>query len=178
MKKKNNRNKTQKIYKMKGCSARCSSRKKQLGGNGSQARPNIGANPPQGGNIANSPLRRGGGTHALVGSPWTSNSNWGENNYYPNNSYAPADVSRQIIVAGANPPFSVGGGTKKKNKTNKKRTHQRGGTFSNFMYKDLVNLGRQVSFGMGSTYNALAGYKSPVDPMPWKGQLVNNRYQR
>ena len=106
----------------------------------------------------------------LVGSPWTpSSSGWpgvggvpGNNNYYPVNSYN-NDVSRQMVDVGANPPFlNIKGGKKRK---------QRGGALSNFLSQDLINLGRQFQFGMGSAYNALAGYQAPVNPMPWKDQL-------
>jgi hypothetical protein len=185
--KKRMRTRKQKLYKMKGCSRS----KKQRGGYGSRLNPSTGPlTPPQGGNIANSSAKRGGscggtcqlpqaggggGYHALVGSPWTANSNWGQNNYYPENTYAPNDVSRQMLAAGANPPFSVGGRRRRRtqvNKTNRKRP-QKGGALSNFMFEDIVNLGRQVNFGLGSTYNALAGFQAPVNPMPWKGQLVS-----
>jgi hypothetical protein len=109
----------------------------------------------------------------LVGKPWTSNiSGWpgvdgiqGNRNYLALNDYKP-DISRQMISTGANPPFSIGG----KGRTRK----QRGGTASNFLGQDLINLGRQFQFGLGSAYNALAGYSSPVNPMPWKGQLPNS----
>jgi hypothetical protein len=106
----------------------------------------------------------------LVGSPWTpSSSGWpgvdgipGDNNYYPVNTYN-NDVSRQMVDVGANPPFlNIKGG--KKNK-------QKGGTLSNFLTQDLINLGRQFQFGIGSAYNALAGYSAPVNPMPWRDQL-------
>ena len=183
----------QKLYKMKGCSKS----RKQRGGYGSTLYPSTGpSTPPLGGNIATSSYKRGGscggtcqlpqagggGYHALVGSPWTANSNWGQNNYYPNNTYAPNDVSRQMQAAGANPPFSVGGRRKRRqkvnnnNRTNRNRP-QKGGALSNFMFEDLVNFGRQVNFGLGSTYNALAGYPGPVNPMPWKGQLVPQHNQ-
>lgn len=46
-----------------------------------------------------------------------------------------------------------------------------GGSASNFMSNDLVNLGRQLQYGVGSAYNALSGYSAPVNPLPWKGQL-------
>ncbi len=108
----------------------------------------------------------------LVGNPWTPSGGWpgvdgiqGDRNYLALNDYKP-DISRQIISTGANPPFSVGGG---KNRTRK----QRGGTLSNFLGQDLINLGRQFQFGLGSAYNALSGYSSPVNPMPWKDQLPN-----
>ena len=182
---KRTRTRKQKLYRMKGCSKS----RKQRGGLYPSTGPST---PPPGGNIANSSYKRGGscggtcplaqmggGYHALVGSPWTANSNWGQNNYYPNNTYAPNDVSRQMLAAGANPPFSVGGRRKRikhVNKTNRKRP-QKGGALSNFMFEDLVNLGRQVNFGLGSTYNALAGFEGPVNPLPWKGQLGPQHYQ-
>jgi len=108
----------------------------------------------------------------LVGSPWTpSIGGWpgvdgiqGGRNYLADNNYQ-TDISRQMIATGENPPFSIGG----KRKTRK----QRGGTLSNFLTQDLINLGRQFQFGIGSAYNALSGYSSPVNPMPWKGQLPN-----
>ena len=105
--------------------------------------------------------------NGLVGSPWTpSTSGWpgvdgigGNRNYFPNNTYT-NDVSRQMVNVGANPPFLHGGKRK-----------QKGGTLSNFMTQDLINLGRQFQFGLGSAYNALAGYSSPVNPLPWKDQF-------
>ena len=38
--------------------------------------------------------------------------------------------------------------------------------------QDMVNLGRNFSFNFKSAYNALNGYKAPVDPLPYKGQLT------
>ena len=106
----------------------------------------------------------------LVGAPWTPCvGGWpgvsgvpGNSNYYPVNSYN-NDVSRQMVDVGANPPFlNIKGG---------KRRKQKGGTMSNLFTQDLINLGRQFQFGMGSAYNALAGYAAPVNPMPWRDQL-------
>lgn len=88
----------------------------------------------------------------------------GDRNYIPYNTYN-TDISRQMVDLGANPPFLKGGKGKRK---------QKGGTLSNFMTQDLINLGRQFQYGLGSAYNALAGYQTPVNPLPWKGQL-NNR---
>jgi hypothetical protein len=116
--------------------------------------------------------------NGLVGSPWTPSSDgWpgvngidGDRNYIANNTYH-TDVSRQMVDLGANPPFLNGG--QKKQKRTQHRRKQRGGTLSNFMGQDLVNLGRQFQFGIGSAYNALAGYSAPVNPMPWKDQFPN-----
>jgi hypothetical protein len=113
--------------------------------------------------------------NGLVGKPWTpAIGGWpgvdgigGDRNYYPNNTYN-NDISRQMLDIGANPPYQgVKGGRRTK------KRGQRGGTLSNFLGQDLINLGRQFQYGLGSAYNALAGYPSPVNPMPWKGQLVN-----
>jgi hypothetical protein len=111
----------------------------------------------------------------LVGSPWTPNSaGWpgvngipGDNNHLGYNTYQPNDISRQMINTGAQPPFSIGG-----RKTRKSRKGQKGGVLSNFLGQDLINLGRQLQYGVGSAYNGLAGYQAPVNPMPWKGQLI------
>jgi hypothetical protein len=109
----------------------------------------------------------------LVGSPWTpAISGWpgvdgiqGDRNYLSLNTYN-NDISRQMVDVGPNPPFVVGGGKRARGRTQK----QRGGTMSNFLTQDLVNLGRQVQFGVGSAYNALSGYSAPVNPLPWKDQ--------
>jgi len=134
-----------------GC--KCSSCKSKRGGNMKGGNPGI-------------PYPDG-----LVGKPWTpAIGGWpgvdgvqGGSNYLAPNTYN-NDVQTAMISTGANPPFSIGGG---KNRSRK----QRGGTLSNFLGQDLINLGRQFQFGLGSTYNALAGYSSPVNPMPWKDQL-------
>jgi hypothetical protein len=109
----------------------------------------------------------------LDGNPWTpAISGWpgvdgigGDRNHYSLNTYT-NDVSRQILDIGANRPYLGWKGGSRKRK-------QKGGTVSNFLSQDLINLGRQFQFGVGSAYNALAGYPAPVNPLPWKGQLAN-----
>ena len=113
----------------------------------------------------------------LVGSAWTpSISTWpgvngvsGDSNYLKLNTYTPIDISRQMVSTGAQPPF-LGG----KRGTRKNRSKQKAGGLSNFLYQDLVNVGREFQYGIGTTYNALRGYESPVNPLPWKGQLSSN----
>ena len=117
--------------------------------------------------------------NGLVGKSWTpAISGWpgvdgisGNRNFLANNTYN-TDISRQMVSPGANPPFITGGKKQQKSRLNRTRT-QRGGTLSNFLAQDLINLGRQVQFGLGSAYNAFAGYSAPVNPLPWKDQLVN-----
>ena len=103
----------------------------------------------------------------LVGSAWKpSISSWpgvngipGDSNYYPVNTYN-NDISRQMVDVGANIPFlNIKGG--------KGKRKQKGG----FIGQDLINLGRQFQFGVGSAYNALAGHSSSVNPLPWKDQI-------
>ena len=109
--------------------------------------------------------------NGLAGSPWTpASSGWpgvdgvgGNRNYLAHNDYK-VDPQTAMVAAGANRPFSVGGRRGRK---------QKGGTTSNFLSQDLINLGRQFQYGVGSVYNGLLGYSAPVNPLPWKGQLQN-----
>jgi len=117
---------------------------------------------------------RGGNGTGFVGQPWSgSPSDWpgvdgisGNRNYLAQNNF-PTDPQTEMISTGAQPPFLGGRGK------NKKR--QKGGSFSNFLAQDLINFGRQFQYGLGTTYNALAGYSAPVNPLPWKDQMMTNR---
>ena len=116
----------------------------------------------------------GGYPNGLTGQSWGPDLKWpgtnhisGDFNHYALNKYAPVDISRQMVAIGAQPPFLGGSKYRKKTKKNKSRK-QRGGAFSNFLYQDLLNVGRQFQFGMGSAYNGLKGYEAPVSPMPWQ----------
>jgi hypothetical protein len=122
--------------------------------------------------------------NGLVGAAYTNPANLpgangipGDANYYSNNTYN-NDVSRQMVDVGANPPFLgfslFKGGKRNKPRFNhtKKYRKQRGGNFTNFLSQDLINLGRQIGHGVGSTFNALNGYPVSSNPLPWKDQLV------
>ena len=147
--------------------------------------PNTGA-PPAPQNWINSSILKGGTNNGLpygqglatmkpilspsglTGNNWSANFGWpgtnsvgvGGHNHYSLNKYAPVDISRQTQLIGAQRPF-LGGG--RKNKSRK----QRGGTLSNFLHQDFINIGRQFGFGLNSAYNTLGGHNSPVNPMPW-----------
>jgi hypothetical protein len=115
--------------------------------------------------------------NGLTGQAWGGNLDWpgttnigGNNNHYSLNRYSPHDVSRQMLAAGANPPFSgaLRGGSRRRKKNKRKL---KGGGLSNFLFQDLVNFGRQAQFNAGGTFNTLRGYGPPTDPMPYRGQL-------
>ena len=129
--------------------------------------------------------QKGGQTinpQGLVGSPWTSRpSTWpgvdsvdGNRNYLEHNGFK-TDPQTALISLGANPPFLFGGrkrgSTRRGKRRLTKKRRQKGGTTSNLLSQDLLNLGRQIQYTMGSTYNALNGYSAPTPVLPWQGQL-------
>jgi hypothetical protein len=143
------------------------------GGNTSSAYPNTGVNGSI--NFIN-PSNQRGGNSGFVSTPWTPkiggwpgvNPETGSGNYYKHNYYNNGDP--QTAMKDVGPPPFTGGKSKRKTK----RKKQKGGLFNNNSFgQDIVNLARQAQFNLGSTYNALAGYSAPVNPLPWKGQLTN-----
>ena len=113
--------------------------------------------------------------NGLVGTAWTPKiTSWpgvnevsGDSNYYPLNTYSPVDISREMIATGASKPFISGG----KKKQTRKRHH--GGNWSNSFGQDFINLGRTGFYNMNSAYHSLNGLPQPVNPLPWKDQLIN-----
>jgi hypothetical protein len=194
--------KKHKLYKMRGCSSKKNC--KYLGGSAippnnmmnSKYYPNT--NPPtpsnnqlllsgslkKGGCVSCGKLwgGKGGASDTFFGKPWTPTNLPSVNNanHYALNTFNNGDVQLETKVLG-NPPFSKGGRrirkssktiSRKNSKT--KRKTQKGGNLSNFIFQDLVNLGRNLSFGAGSSYNTLIGTHAPVNPMPWQqSQLVS-----
>lgn len=145
----------QKLWQMKGCAvcktphSRCTCNSKQKGG-------------------CAQCITQSGGNGALVGNPWTANiSSWpgvsgvtGQSNYYAMNKL-PVDLQTRTISETNQitlPKFT--GGNKK------------GG--GGLIPTELINLGRGITYGLGSAYNSLNGYAPPVDPLPYKGQLIRN----
>tara|TARA_B100001059_G_C17811951_1_gene572839 strand:+ start:1591 stop:2379 length:789 start_codon:yes stop_codon:yes gene_type:complete len=108
------------------------------------------------------------------------------------------DISRQMKDVGAAYPYTYMNGGKRRSNTkntlrnikkmsknvrknkSKKNRHSRknknkhgkkkGGGINNYLIQDFVNLGRNVKYNMGSTWNALNGYTAPVNPNPWEDQ--------
>jgi len=105
----------------------------------------------------------------IVGKSWNPPiDNWpgvngvgGDRNYLSYNNYL-VDPQTAMIV---------NGGSKNKGSKNKGKRTRKGG----ILPQEFVNLGRQISFNMGSAYNSLNGYPAPVNPLPYKDQLINSR---
>jgi hypothetical protein len=140
------------------------------------AYPNQGDAPPMTG--FHSTYR--GGAQSLPGTwgePWTpSVGDWpgvdgipANRNHYPLNTYGGRRTKAKRRRAHHTTKRKRAGRRHTRRRLSSPR--QRGGTFSNFLGQDLVNLGRQAQFGIGSAYNILSGYPDTPDPMPWRDQL-------
>jgi ribosomal protein S6E (S10) len=114
-------------------------------------------------------LQSGGSANgALVGSPWTPKiADWpgvggkdGQTNYFSMNKYHVDPQTETISERNQITYTPQNGGT---------RRRKAGGLIP----QDLVNLGRSMVYGVGSAYNSLNGYATPVNPLPYKDQLVN-----
>jgi hypothetical protein len=123
-----------------------------------------------------------------VGKPWGPDLKWpgmndvgGDRNYFkPYNTNN--DPQQQMLTSDAaagylNKNSMVGGYTYSKKSSSSSASSKRGG---GLIPQDLVNLGRDFNYNFKTAYNALNGYKAPVDPAPYKGQLTgalnNNRF--
>ena len=122
-----------------------------------------------------------GGSPALIGSPWTANSDsWpgvsGNSNHYPLNTYSPNDIQLQQKMLGASPPF-MGGGRRRlvKTRTLKKNCKiQKGG---NIFPSSLLNVGN-VMYNLNKGGNAYNGYPPPVNPLPYEGHLLQDNFYK
>jgi hypothetical protein len=126
--------------------------------------------------------------NGLTGSAYNFNNNSlpgvnnipGDANHYPLNTY-PTDPQTSMQNMGGNKPFlgtpvKVGGGMNMGGGKKRKTRKQRGGTLSNFLGQDFINLGRQFTYNLGSAYNTINGYPTPANanPLPWQGQFSNS----
>ena len=125
-------------------------------------------------------LQSGGGNAsngALVGSPWKSDvSSWpgvsgndGQSNFYALNNQINQPLAELISGRDQQTVSQTGG---------RRRRKKYGGSSSGSasigapgMFQDLTNLGRGMSWGLGSAYNTLSGYPTPVSPLPYRDQL-------
>lgn len=113
----------------------------------------------------------------IVGNHWGPNpANWpganglgGSSNILPYNTYAPVDISRQMELRGGKRSRS---NKRHSKKSKKRRSNKRFRGGSPLMPQDLLNLGRDFAFNMEGAYRALSGMPAPVNPLPYKDQLV------
>ena len=113
---------------------------------------------------------QGGGANALVGVPWDP-TNPGQipvPNYYALNTYSPVDISRQMIAAGAQPPFSGGGARGGIRRVIRRGRGRRGKTQKGGGILDYA------SYITGTVTSSLGGYKGPVSPSPVVGQFASS----
>lgn len=126
------------------------------------------------------PYKMGGGLPMpgpFVGQPWSPSNLPGEDGVGGNRNYFEAyDVTKNPAYqmsmndSGYLTKSSTVGGSRKRRYT--KRRMRGGG----LVPQDLVNLGRDFTYNFKSAYNALNGYDAPVNPAPYKDQLLHNRF--
>lgn len=104
-------------------------------------------------------LMQGGQVSPLVGAPWSITQNE-PSNYYAQNLYKSADPQTMMKLRG---------GQVRGNKS--RRRSLKGGSLTNFLPSDLVNLGRDFSYNVSSAYSSLTGAPQPVNPSPVEGHL-------
>jgi hypothetical protein len=126
----------------------------------------------------------------FVGKPWGGDLKWpgdngigGDRNYLANyGGVIQNDPQQQMSMnnAGYKTMNSMVGGyryDKADSSKSSSKTYKKGG---GLIPQDLVNLGRDFTYNFKTAYNALNGYKAPVNPLPYKGQLTgalnNNRF--
>ena len=137
---------------------------------------------PQSGGYNNIPVGTTPGP--FVGKPWGPNNLPGENgiggdrNYFkPVNTNNDPQLQMSSNDAGYKNIGSIVGGYRYSKSDSSSSIKKRGG---GLIPTDLVNLGRDFSYNFKTAYNALNGYKAPVDPSPYKGQLTgslnNNKF--
>jgi hypothetical protein len=114
----------------------------------------------------------------FVGKPWGGDLKWpgmngvgGDRNYFnPYNTNNDPQQQMSLNDAGYLTKNSMVGGYiySPKSSSNSAKSKRGGGLIP----QDLVNLGRDFNYNFKTAYNALNGYKAPVDPAPYKGQLT------
>ena len=116
----------------------------------------------------------------LVGQPWGAPvSKWpgvdgvdSGRNYFTNNLYNHGDpqTAMQLQSGGRGRRSSKRRGVGRKTKMSLTNRKRRGGG-PLFLGQSLVNLGREMTYSVGSTVNTLLGRDLPVNPLPFKDQF-------
>ena len=127
-------------------------------------------------------IQNGGGTNfykpaspipgPFVGSAWNGSvSGWpGVNGIGSDRNY----LAQNMYYVDPQTMMKLGGRRKKQSKNNKKnKNNEKNG--GGLIPQDLVNLGRDISYNMGSAYNSLNGYPQPVNPSPYIDQLPSSK---
>lgn len=110
-----------------------------------------------GGNCSSCGLHSGGGLNAVPGpfvgkQPWTP-SNWpGQNGIGGDTNYL------KQYNTNNDPALQM-------------KLYDTGYKGGGLIPQDLLNLGRDFEYNFKTAYNTINGYKPPVDPAPYKGQL-------
>jgi hypothetical protein len=181
--------KTQRMYLQKGCAKLKLKLSKKRRGHSARCRCKIcglqnggcgcGISLPQLGGCGCG-LKGGGGVPApLVGSSWTPQiSGWpgvaglpGQTNYLSLNEYKGGDPQTQGIQFNRDTMSPTKGGGRGRGRGKK-------GGSGTLIPQDLVNLGRTLTYGLGSAYNNINGYAQPISPLPFQDQLRNVAYSR
>ena len=171
----NRRTKTRKqqVYNMKGWSAKCSHRCHRCGhkccykcdtkcGNKYGHRCHKCDNKCNCGHKGSNCKSKGGMPGPLIGSPiGTSFKTWpgvdgiaGNRNYYSNNLYNSGDPQTNMKLGGTKKYKKKGGG---------------------LMPHAVTNLVRDFGYNFKSGYNALNGFKAPINPLPYNDQFPNSK---
>ena len=184
--------KQQKVWKMKGCSI---SRKYHKGGK-RRSRRNINRSRNRRGGNKMAGYTGGGIVNPFVGDAWAANvGRWPgvQGIAGVTNHFSPYNITKDPNLQSVSerdggifpqPVWSGRGGkrhflyggkrmSKRIGKRMSKRMGKRmGKTGGGIIPQDLINGGRNIMYGLGSTYNAMAGYPAPVNPLPYKDQLM------
>lgn len=197
--------KQQKVWNMRGCSRKnskcmrgggCGCGNPFFGGQQRQTGGSCGCGASFLGGSQNGGMKMGGSEPALIGTPWTANiSTWpgvagndGQSNFFSLNKYTPFSPETQMgqerdgsIFPPENVKYLVRGGKRSvKSKSKRTRKHKmykkilKGGT--GIFSQDLLNTGRSIQYGLGSAYNTLLGYPTPINPQPYSDQYTKNQY--
>ena len=115
----------------------------------------------------------------FIGSAWNApvidwpgvNRIGGDRNYLADNLYH-SDPQTMMMLGGKKHTKKEKEKQKQKQKMIDLLRKKRGG---GLIPQDLVNLGRSLSYNIGSAYNALNGYSPPVNPLPYMDQIPKSK---
>lgn len=117
--------------------------------------------------------QHGGNASAFVGAPITATT---PGNHYALNPEVNNPNDPSVIMANrdnsfvpSHSAFSIKGGRRRRRRRMTKKNKQSGGF--NLIPQDITNMFRGLQFNAGSSYNAMQGYRQPMNPLPYKDQM-------